>query len=81
MVVVRTQLNQHTDSLLKSLEALLWNRREVRTFRALVALFLDTELRTTLQNITGISASIERAKPAPLGLVHGEPLFVVSSRA
>lgn len=29
----------------------------MRTFRALVALFSDTELRTTLQNITGISAS------------------------
>ena len=54
---MRTQKNQHTASLLKSLEALLWNKREVRTFRALVALFLDTEVRTTLQNITGISAS------------------------
>lgn len=54
---MKTQLNQHVDSLLGSIEALLWNKREVRTFRALVALFLDTELRTTLQNITGISAS------------------------
>lgn len=54
---MRTQNNQHIDSLLGSIESLLWNKREVRTFRALVALFLDTELRTTLQNITGISAS------------------------
>ena len=54
---MRTQSNQHTNSLLKSLASLLWNKREVRTFRALVTLFLDTELRTTLQNITGISAS------------------------
>ena len=77
---MRTQQNQHIDSLLKSLEALLWNRREVRTFRALVALFLDTEVRTTLQNVTGISASIERAKPGPLGLVHGEPLFQLRAR-
>jgi hypothetical protein len=52
-----TQLNQHTHSLLKSLEALLWNRREVGVFRALVALFLDCKLRTTLQNIRGLSAS------------------------
>jgi hypothetical protein len=54
---VKTQLNQHTDSLLKTLEALLWNRREVGVFRALVALFLDCKLRTTLQNIRGMSAS------------------------
>lgn len=52
-----TQLNQHTHSLLKTLEALLWNRREVGVFRALVALFLDCKLRTTLQNIRGMSAS------------------------
>lgn len=54
---MRTQNNQYIDSLLGRIEALLWNKREVRTFRALVALFLDTELRTTLQNTTGISAS------------------------
>jgi hypothetical protein len=54
---MRTQHHQHTNSLLKSLGGLLWNQREARTFRALVALFLDTELRTTLQNIKGISAS------------------------
>ncbi len=44
-------------SLLKAVEALLWNRREVGVFRALVALFLDCKLRTTLQNIRGVSAS------------------------
>ena len=49
--------NQHTNSLLKKLEALLWNSREVRVFRALLALFLDCNLRTTLQNIKGFSAS------------------------
>lgn len=49
--------NQHISSLLKSLQALLWNKREVRTFRALVSLFVNTELRTTLQNVVGISAS------------------------
>ena len=52
-----TQTDQHTHSLLKTLEALLWNQREVRIFRAIVALFLDCKLRTTLQNIRGISAS------------------------
>lgn len=51
------QLNQHTNSLLKPLEALFWNRREVGIFRALMALFLDCKLRTTLQNIRGMSAS------------------------
>ena len=49
--------NQHTDSLLKKLEALLWGKREVRVFRALLALFLDCNLRTTLQNVRGFSAS------------------------
>ena len=48
---------QHINSLLETLAGLLWNEREVRTFRALVALFLSTELRTTLQNIKGMSAS------------------------
>lgn len=52
-----TQTNQHSHSLLKTLEALLWNRCEVGIFRAIVALFLDCELRTTLQNIKGMSAS------------------------
>jgi hypothetical protein len=54
---VKTQTHQHTNSLLKKLEALLWNEREVRVFRALLALFLDCNLRTTLQNIKGYSAS------------------------
>lgn len=49
--------NQHIHSLLETLADLLWNEREVKTFRALVALFLSTELRTTLQNIKGMSAS------------------------
>ena len=35
------QTDQHTHSLFKTLEALLWNHREVRIFRAIVALFLD----------------------------------------
>lgn len=52
-----TQTDQHTHSLLKTLEGLLWNRREVNVFRALVALFLDCKLRTTLQNVKGFSAS------------------------
>lgn len=52
-----TQTNQHTNSLLKTLAGLLWNRREVGIFRAIVALFLDCKLRTTLQNIKGFSAS------------------------
>lgn len=52
-----TQTNQHTHSLLKTLEGLLWNRREADIFRAIVALFLDCKLRTTLQNLKGLSAS------------------------
>lgn len=52
-----TQTDQHTHSLLRTLEALLWNRREVGVFRALVALFLDCKLRTTLQNVRGLSPS------------------------
>ena len=54
---MKTQTDQHTHSLLKTLEDLLWNRREIGVFRALVALFLDCKLRTTLQNLKGISAS------------------------
>ncbi len=52
-----TQTDQHSHSLLKTLEELLWNRREIGVFRALIALFLDCKLRTTLQNIKGMSAS------------------------
>lgn len=52
-----TQTDQHTHSLLKKLEALFWKRREVGVFRALVALFLDCKLRTTLQNVRGFSPS------------------------
>lgn len=54
---MKTQTDQHAHSLLKTLEELLWNRREIGVFRALIALFLDCKLRTTLQNIKGISAS------------------------
>jgi hypothetical protein len=54
---VKAYTDQHSHSLLKKLEALLWNRRDVGVFRALVALFLDCKLRTTLQNIRGLSAS------------------------
>jgi hypothetical protein len=54
---VKKNLHQHIGSLLETLQGLLWNEREVKTFRALVALFLSTELRTTLQNVIGISAS------------------------
>ena len=54
---MKTQTHQHTGSLLKKLEALLWKEREVRVFRALLALFLDCNLRTTLQNVKGFSAS------------------------
>jgi hypothetical protein len=54
---VKTYTNQHSHSLLKQLEALLWNHREVGIFRAIVALFLDCKLRTTLQNLRGMSAS------------------------
>ncbi len=49
--------DQHSHSLLKQLETLFWNRRDIGVFRALVALFLDCKLRTTLQNIRGLSAS------------------------
>ncbi len=52
-----TQTDQHSHSLLNTLEALLWNHREAGIFRAIVALFLDCKLRTTLQNLKGISAS------------------------
>jgi hypothetical protein len=52
-----TQTNQHTNSLLTTLAGLLWSRREVSIFRAVVGLFLDCKLRTTLQNIKGVSAS------------------------
>lgn len=54
---MKTNPNQHIDSLLETLASLHWNEREVSIFRALVALFLSTELRTTLQNIKGMSAS------------------------
>jgi len=54
---VKAHTDQHSHSLLKKLEALFWNRRDVGVFRALVALFLDCKLRTTLQNIRGLSAS------------------------
>jgi hypothetical protein len=54
---VKAYTDQHSHSLLKALEALLWNRRDVGVFRALVALFLNCKLRTTLQNIRGLSAS------------------------
>lgn len=54
---MKAYTDQHSHSLLKKLEALLWNRRDVGVFRALVALFLDCKLRTTLQNIRGLSAS------------------------
>jgi len=54
---VKKNSHQHISSLLETLQSLLWDRREVRTFRALVVLFLSTKLRTTLQNVTGISAS------------------------
>lgn len=49
--------NQHARSLLESLQALLWNERTVRTFRTILALFLDPQRTTTLQNVRGISAS------------------------
>jgi len=52
-----TQTNQHPHSLLKTLEDLLWNSREVNVFRAIIALFLGCKLRTTLQNLKGISVS------------------------
>ena len=54
---MKAQTHQHTNSLLEKLEALLWNSREVGVFRALLALFLDCNLRTTLQNVKGFSAS------------------------
>jgi len=54
---VKKNPHQHISSLLETIQGLLWNKREVRTFRALLALFLSTELRTTLQNVVGISAS------------------------
>lgn len=53
----KAHIDQHSNSLLKQLEMLFWNRRDIGVFRALVALFLDCKLRTTLQNIRGLSAS------------------------
>lgn len=52
-----TNSNQHIRTLLQSLEALLWSRSEVKTFRALLALFLDVSTRTLLRNLKTISAS------------------------
>lgn len=54
---MKAYTDQHSHSLLKKLETLFWNRRDIGVFRALVALFLDGKLRTTLQNIRGLSSS------------------------
>jgi IS4 transposase len=54
---VKTKLKQHKNSLLEPLESLLWNKREIRTFRMLLSLFLNCKLRTLLENVKGISAS------------------------
>jgi hypothetical protein len=54
---MRTQTDQHGNSLLRNLETLLWRASEVRVFRAILSLFLDTKLKTTLQNVKIISAS------------------------
>jgi len=35
----------------------MWNQREVRTLRVILALFLDVSIKTILDNIKGISAS------------------------
>lgn len=54
---MRTQTDRHGNSLLRKLEKLLWRTSEARVFRAILSLFLDTNLKTTLQNIKSISAS------------------------
>lgn len=54
---MKTKLTQHKQSLLKSIESLLWNKREVRTFRIILSLFLDSQVRSLLENVKGISAS------------------------
>ena len=54
---MKTKLSQHKQSLLKSIESLLWNKREVRTFRIILSLFLDSQVRSILENVKGISAS------------------------
>lgn len=54
---MKTKLAQHKNSLLKSIETLLWNKREVRTFRIILSLFLNSQVRTLLENVKGISAS------------------------
>lgn len=54
---MKTKLSQHKNSLLKTIESLLWNKREVRTFRIILSLFFDSQVRTILENVKGISAS------------------------
>lgn len=54
---MKTHTNQHSTSLLRNLENLLWRTSEIRVFRAILSLFLNTNLKTTLQNIKIISAS------------------------
>ena len=59
------QTDQHSHSLLKTLEDLFWNRRNVGVFRALVALFLDCKLRTTLQNSASTASRFLSCEHAP----------------
>jgi hypothetical protein len=54
---VKTQQSQHSNSLLQTIEALLWNDKIREHFRFILAVFLDCRLRTTLDNIKGISVS------------------------
>lgn len=52
-----TNDRQHKTSILQSIEALLWCVAEIKKFHAILAVFLDASLRTTLDNVKIISAS------------------------
>lgn len=54
---MNTTNNQHKDSILQSLEALLTRTTEIKSFLAILALFLDTSCKTILENIKTVSAS------------------------
>lgn len=54
---MRSQTDQHSNSLLRKLGNLLWRASEVRVVRAILSVFLDTNLKTTLQNLKTLSAS------------------------
>lgn len=54
---VNKKQNQHTSSLLQGIELLLWSDKVREHFRFILAIFLNCNLRTTLDNVKGISTS------------------------